>query len=177
MSTGDYCNYMMVIAFVEVYFCYIYRLRLVLSDLHNSDGCKTWISVQLCCRCLVAFLLSGPFWPLVWTDANKKKEKRNPCALWRSPLPILMRLLTEITICKRALLLFTHAEKKKKSLPHDRLVLVPGGFYFYFITFDWCCSIFKNHSLLGDRGLSTFPTKVQKRQLNMVITCKVVVWL
>lgn len=28
----------------------------------------------------------------------------------------------------------------------------------------------QNHPLLGDRGLSTFPTKVQKRQLNMVIT-------
>lgn len=180
----------MVIAFLEVLFLLylLFKSSVIWLthewQLQNVNRCSVaadlehrWCRVVILLHDQSTTLTSGLDWCL-------KKEKRNPCALTRkltsanpheaSPVTSTNAPNHNLYMCFTSV--HTTDTKISASWPShssSRWVFLFFIFYFFLgacITFDWCCSNFKNHSLLGDRGLSTFPTKVQKRQLNMVIT-------
>lgn len=147
----------------------------MLSGLHTRDSCKRVISVQflqmwrsgallMLCSILLydqpTILTSG----LDWCEKKRNRKERNDtslCSLMRkltSANPHEASPVTSTIVPNHYLhMCFTSVHTTDtltvRSLPHDRLIVVPGGFLFWAnhflnflstcITFNWCCSIFK----------------------------------
>lgn len=129
----------MVIAFLQVLFSCMYHLRLALSDLHTSDSCKTWISVRLLqIGSIVDVVSCSPLGLIDHSDLRfgpSVKKKKPLCSLMRKLTSANPHEASPVTSSNHDLYMcFTsvHPTDASRSLPHDCLTVVPGGFFLFF---------------------------------------------
>lgn len=171
----------MVIAFLEVFFPHIYYLRLsgLVTAVKYESALRFRASSVSCIILLFdqSTILTSGFGLML-------KKKQSLCSLMRkltSANPHEASPVTSTNAPNHNLYMcFTgHTNRHTKisaSWPSHSYSwwVFPLFFFFLFglvLPSTDAVQTSKTIRCSGDRGLSTFPTKVQKRQLNMVITC------